>query len=984
MSRTRLPRRTELNITEVLVEELRKRGINLEIELSYPVLKGRKQPDAVLKDGGEYYLETELGPQTKLIDGLLQGQDYVKTLQGTGAFVVLFPDEWRRPMPREVLEKLVQAQKCSAVATFSDKDPRTPQRFEGTLSQVADWITRDVLKPIEIPEPDTSLTIATLRDAVEYLSASLLSLQLDEIEDVFGGITVFENILQFEKGSYPISELRKAATYLLVNQILFYHVLSQIEKDRFPLLDETRISVPGNLLRYFRKVLEFNYTPTFGFDVASKIPKSATDVVRKVVSAIKVLKPEKIRYDLLGKVFHELIPFEDRKYVAAFYTNNEAAELLASLVVEKPDDKVADLACGSGTLLVAAYHQKRRLVESAEGTLTAKHHRQFLEKNITGIDIMPFAAHLAVVHLSLQAPLYQTERARIAIWDSTQLRPGKTIPAIAKELMESYKQSKLESFMTTDRVIDETKYVKKGVVAAGKMRGEEVQLEPVDVVIMNPPFTRQERLPKEYKERLENSLSNYRSYFHGQLGLHGYFIFLADSFLKENGRLALVLPTTVLRVQSMQTIREFLSRNYVIEYIITAWKKLAFSESAWFREILLVARKTAHPNPDESCLLITLDKLPKDNLQAIQIAQKIKEITKGEHGESGSKWFKVVQIPQNELKQSVDNWFKHIAVYDHSIEELWENIQGKPQLIEFSRLRTKKNAEVIRGAETKSAGAMPVQAATILSAADRMRRSGYEWVAEETGARGLKVVNKLSNEHTSIPLSSLLPAFVTPSGVGAFELGDETDYIVAEAFANSSDFFHKIDQRKLPTLLREWKRYVKERQGTMLISRRVVLPVPGFVHMCYHSKKPVVGPGIMWVLKNLPDEDSKILTLWMNSTFHIAQVLVEKIEDVWINIHQYALDQYKVLDPDALEKTVKKNLLALYDRLAKVKFPSFEEQIVSRFSSRAELDSAILEILGFEASEINQRLDKLYRALEREFAVMKEFMKQAGDSGVED
>jgi len=972
----RLPRRTEWNIKEFLIEELRKKSIKVETELSFPLVKGRKQPDAVLKNGGEYYLETELGPQTKLIDGLLQSQDYVKTLQGIGGFAVLFPDELRKPMPREVLEKIIRTQKYQAVATFSEKDPRTPQRFEGTLEQVADWIARDVLKPLEIPEPDTGLTIATLRDAVEYLSASLVGVDVNDIQQVFGGTTVFENILQFEKGSYPVQELRKATTYLLVNQILFYHVLSQIEKDRYTLLDENSLSSPADLLKYFRKVLEQDYTPTFGFNVADKIPKNALDVVRKTVAAIKILKPEKIRYDLLGKVFHELIPFDDRKYVAAFYTNNEAAELLASLVIKNSNDTIADLACGSGTLLVASYHQKRRLVESREGTFSASHHKEFLEKEITGIDIMPFAAHLAVVHLSLQAPLYQTERARIAVWDSTQLKPGKVIPAIAKELMEGYKQSKLEHFTTTTtKVIDGSAYITKGVVTPNKIGGESIKLDPVDVVIMNPPFTRQERLPEGYKRRLEDSLQNYKTYFHGQLGLHGYFIFLADSFLKDGGRLALVLPATVLRVQSTESLRKFLSEKYTIEYIITAWKKLAFSEAAWFREILLVARKSDKVDPDETCLLVTLDTLPRDYLHAIQIADRIKKF-KEIPDRNEDEWFKVIRITQRELQKNVGNWFKHISVYDHKIEEVWETFEDNSALINFERLLKKKKGEIIRGAETKSTSSMTIQAATILSKEDRMKRSGYEWVLHDIGKNVVHVVNKFSGQHLSLPRSAILPAFISPSGFGKFDVGDDLDYIVTSKFDKEQEFFYKFDKRKLPTLLKEWKQYVNERQGNLLISRRIVLPVSGFVHLCYYSDEPIVGPGMMWVVKNVPKKDAKIIDLWMNSTLHLSQVLVNKIEDVWINIHQYALADYKVLNPDSLEDGKKRDLLKLYERLSKIDFPSLEEQIRNRFRPRIELDSAILTALGFEKSKIPKLLDQLYDAFENEFDVLKEFMKQ--------
>jgi hypothetical protein len=57
-----------------------------------------------------------------------------------------------------------------------------------------------------------------------------------------------------------------------------------------------------------------------------------------------------VRGDLLGTIFHDLIPFETRKSVAAFYTNVLAAELLAWLAIDRPDAKVADFAVGSGGL----------------------------------------------------------------------------------------------------------------------------------------------------------------------------------------------------------------------------------------------------------------------------------------------------------------------------------------------------------------------------------------------------------------------------------------------------------------------------------------------------------------------------------------------------------------------------------------------------------------------------------------------------------
>jgi uncharacterized protein YktB (UPF0637 family) len=138
---------------------------------------------------------------------------------------------------------------------------------------------------------------------------------------------------------------------------------------------------------------------------------------------------------------------------------------------------------------------------------------------------------------------------------------------------------------------------------------------------MNPPFTRQERLPKEYKDALMKRLKGYENYLHGQLGLYGHFVLLADKFVKENGRIALVLPATVLRVKSAMGIRKLLTENYQIEHIITAWERAAFSEGAQFREILLIARKTK-ASDNSKCCITSLRKLPSSNEEAKELAEK--------------------------------------------------------------------------------------------------------------------------------------------------------------------------------------------------------------------------------------------------------------------------------------------------------------------------------------------------------------------------
>jgi len=221
-----LPGFTENTVRNLLLKELEKRGVRAATEVVYRTPVGVMKPDALLQDGGSYVVETKLGAEAKFFDAITTLYDYTKHAQVVGGFAILLPGELRRPVPIEWLERLALSPSLKYVAMAIFKDKRASQSFTGSLSELADWISQHVLRPPEYVEPDTSLAIRVLNDAVDYITLSMLQMGEEELEDIFGGKTVFENILQYEEGRYPLEEMRRAATYLLINQILFYHVLS--------------------------------------------------------------------------------------------------------------------------------------------------------------------------------------------------------------------------------------------------------------------------------------------------------------------------------------------------------------------------------------------------------------------------------------------------------------------------------------------------------------------------------------------------------------------------------------------------------------------------------------------------------------------------------------------------------------------------------------------------------------------------------------
>lgn len=972
-----VPKPTEMTIRDLLQEELRKRGVTVVPEFSVSTPTGILKPDILLRNGAPYVVETKLGTETKLLDAMVKLYDYSKYVtEAKGAFAVLFPEELRRTWDYNVILSIATNPKTEYVVTAIFKDLRPSQRFAGNLSEISDWMAGHVLRA-PVVEADTGFAIRVLRDAVSYITASVRQLRGKELEDIFGGKTVFENILEYEEGKYPVEEMRQAATYLLVNQLLFYHLLTK-EDLSLPAIDEEKISRPADLAQYFDPILKTrNYSSIFGFDVVSRLPVDATEVVKKVIMVVKALGPDKIRHDLLGKVFHELIPFEIRKAVAAFYTNNEAAEILAQLAIDKPDAKVMDLAVGSGTLLVAAYRRKRELLKKTKGTFELeKDHKRFLEEDLTGIDIMPFAAHLAVVHLSLQALLSETEKVRVAVWDSTELKPGQTIPAIRSELRAAYRRPTLDMFAKGG--LPEEAYVTRGTVTMEGVGGEKIPLEQADLVIMNPPFTRERRMPQAYKEILLRRFQDYKKYLHGQLGLYGYFVFLADRFTKKDGRIALVLPTSLLRIPAAEELRKFLVENYNFEYIITTWQRSAFSESARFREMLLVAKKkTGKVTSNSWCNIVAIKKLPMGLDEAREYSQRIRQVvSKLDAGEVyDDETLNIRAVKQSALKESLENLFAQLSV---SNQELFQTLQ---EITRTSRQKTtelKKYLDEVGGEyyrfDTWFEGHKLHE--MFICNPSRAIKKIDRWTIKQSKKNEIIAENKFTQAVITIPKNVTRFSLRRPAGTGVYDLTANLDYIVVDSFPQLQQLLEKRKIEEMKAILPKWKRFVEEKTGMLLLSQDVNISAPGTKLFAYYTSLPAVGEH-MWNFNGLSHDSAKILTLWFNSTPFLLWALINRVEveGAWMKFHSYLVDKSIILNIEKLSEVDKKLLLESFDAYKNENFPSLLQQLKTKFSGRVEIDKSLLKVLGFGEDETSRILDFLYSALAKEIEQLKALMQ---------
>src|SRR4030067_1308764 len=212
---------TEITVREVLLNELKVRNIHLAQELSLPLPSGRKAPDAILSNGSNYVLETKLGGEADHWEDLKKLTEWMKirTVPIAGAFAVLLPSELRN-VPWEVMNELAKSPKLRYEVSALFHDERPADRIQGSLFQIADWISGHVLKPQKETTPDTDFVVSVLSASVSKLSLQMRGLSLKQFEDIFGGRLVFDNILEIKPNKLPLEDLRRAASYLFVHQIL--------------------------------------------------------------------------------------------------------------------------------------------------------------------------------------------------------------------------------------------------------------------------------------------------------------------------------------------------------------------------------------------------------------------------------------------------------------------------------------------------------------------------------------------------------------------------------------------------------------------------------------------------------------------------------------------------------------------------------------------------------------------------------------------
>lgn len=931
-------------------------------KLNFNSISELKSPSGQLdllatKDGEKFIIEVKIGDQNKkIIEGLAQAMDYARDHDTHNVMVIDYPNDIRETL----IEDLKYYTLCSPAYSFISTAYLQGSCDKKTVKEVLDKLNEN-FENRRIAEVDLQLIIKVISEAISNVTQTLNHISKEDMNNLIRLITgkydLFLALSELKNNNESNNVALNLVSYLIINQLLFYHMFAN-KSGKIPPLHE--INSINDLKKQFKNITDIDYKAIYQINIIDRLPEN-DEIIRAfndIINVFKLVQPELIEHDLMGRLFHDLLPYETRKILAAFYTNPIAGDILAGLCIDSQDDNVIDFACGSGTLLVSAYNRKRDL------STIADYHKYFVENEISGIDIMPFAAHLTAVNLSSQSIETTTESLNVAVMDSLSLsKEFKTKRVFKLDNFSRELQTTIDLFTPQQRRL--TGYVasqSKGAVSADGMDNTfKISRNSFDVCIGNPPFSDREKLPNDYLETLKG-YKELTDICGSQINLWGYFIALSTFLLKKNGRLGFVIPINIFRGLATQKIRDYVLNNFTIEYVVKTGKNIAFSENAGFRDILLVAR---YQKPTESSV-VTFALLNEDlHYLDFRDARNIASFIKGEIFTTG-KNIEIGYINQQDLIDNSTNLMPYFGFMKAENGKIFVNFNSKIEEKIGDKLKKIPNDVVFEGFHTSPGGVSQMAFVTNNLSNSRISRAFLITDGEDEENLYAKIKN-FEGKRFTIPKSNVKPAFRTLTSISSLNLDGKLDYIITDEFEDYKTVLDlsKFNQDKYSFSYKKYVRSKMDKNWTYIVVGRRFNPHSPNTSLFAFSSEEKFIPADTCKRLALDKLSSKINTLYLNSAISIFNVLSLRQQTTghFSNLLDNDFMLLDILDVEKLSDLEIKKLLDLYDEMKDVDFPSLTEQFSTQNKFRVKLDKKLLLILGFDDGEINALLPEVYKAI---------------------
>ena len=907
----------EEGVNVLLAQALRDRGLSARAERR----SRRGAPDIriELRSGDPVILECKWEGSSNLLENQLEErlEDFPEALGMVG---VLYPEVLRHAEDTSAKLEAATDLRWWLHGSHGTAAPE-PRVRRGSVAELADQLRT---LPLELEGVDR---VAAAAGAVGYA-----------LEQAAGQVArharisrrIADIIASTDQEKNRAAALR-IGCLVLFNALAFQDRLAAANEDVPTVSEALGHGIPG-LHQAWRYICDnIDYVPVF--ELASNILDvlaDGPDEVRMPVIAPLVKAMEDTRqlegHDLSGRLFHTLLT--DAKFTGAYYTSVPAATLLSRLVfhdwpphVDWADHEfpasldVADIACGTGTLLMGVASEVERRHRDAGGENAAELHKAMVEQALHGYDVQLSAVHFAASSLAMLNPDIQFDRMNLYVMPLGA--EGSNISLGSLDFLGEDEVA-VQFALSAEGVEQTTQGAERvsGGGPRGVKEGVTAKLPDLDLAIMNPPFTRSVggnllfgSLPSTERRKLQRELSRRLKSMKASAtaGLGAAFVAAAAPKLRPGeGRLALVLPLTVCTGPSWEQTRALIERDFALDMVITSHDptRWNFSDSTDLSEALLIAtrRPESQDASEHRTTFVNLWQNPGGLLDAHRTAQAITTTVPAKLEDSGTALLEVdsqhigevLSIPEPKLAR-----------------KKWSGVQ-------FAR------ADLIRSAL-------------------RLLDDGEVWVPGEGEAAGVPLCRVDELGHVGPDRRRLVDGFDRTTSVTAYPLVAGHDTEQRKSMTCSLDTYLSPLTKPRGGQRPGYGDHLWQQSSTLLIAERLRLDTTRVVAMRSETR---VLSNVWWPIRTEDVSMEKGLAVWLNSSLGLLTILTQRTstEGGWVAMKKADLEELPVLDTRRLSPSQLQGLSDLFDEMADAEFERLPG--MANCPARRSLDDGISEILG--------------------------------------
>ncbi len=207
----------------------------------------------------------------------------------------------------------------------------------------------------------------------------------------------------------------------------------------------------------------------------------------------------------------------------------------------------------------------------------------------------------------------------------------------------------------------------------------------------------------------------------------------------------------MLKQKSSKLFREFIIKNYSVDFIILNEFRSAFSEDTSFRDMLFIATKKEKNSKQNPAILIMLKVLPSIT-NCNEIWENLKGFRDNQRKKIDNYLLKAVKISQNKLELN-DDWYKLLpGEFDQEYSEEFSKKTTLEKVVEkvIQGFRYQKSSDYVNTQDT-------------LISLPREKRVRIDIKILQIDSSKIIVQNPNSEENLILPKNALFPAIRTIS-----------------------------------------------------------------------------------------------------------------------------------------------------------------------------------------------------------------------------